>query len=254
MKYLKFSSFIAIMATSALGTLHAAPVNPPVVQSFPDITLGASSVTYDANGVDANTGLLTVTSSSATLQEGAAAGGSSDTQSYLGDIDGIAGGAIDTAKDLTLTFHVRNGLGGFTAGDFVGGSVTIGFGLPFIVPSVVQPQYSWHGTVTDFGFEDTGANAWKYFDAAWTVTSDTYVNMPAGMEQFVNGYLTGGSGGIKINLTSAVTASQFSTDWSRTSGVAVDVFASPVPEVDSVWLLAAGLAVLVPVARRRKTS
>lgn len=238
-----------LLALSIAVSAQAAPLG--VVQTFPDITLSGSHLTYDANGVDAYTGLLTVRSTAASLYEGAAAGGSSDTQSYLGDLDGIAGGATDTTRDLMLSFHVRNGLGGYTAGRFVAGNVSIGYGLPYNVPSVVQPQYSWQGTVTDFGYSDAGASAWKYFDATWNVTGDSYTNMPATLSQFSDGYLTGGMGGVKINLGSAV-GGGFGTDFNVTSGVLVDVFASPIPEPGTTAMLLAGMTIVLPLVRRRK--
>jgi hypothetical protein len=248
----------ALAAVFGLGVAGAAQADLlGTVQTFPDITLGVNYLIYDHDGVDANTGLLRVYSGAATLQEGVVGqGNTSDTESYFGPGDSI--------PDLTLSFQIGNGLGSLAAGSFVAGTVSIGFGN-----AVGEPRYSWQGNVTDFGFLSNGKN----FDATWIVGSDQYVNMPAGLSQFVNGYLTGGAGGIKIANSAGFTTQSFGNDWvfatsptnsaingfiggltnpiRTSSSVSIDAFATPVPELDSVWYMALGLAVIAPIARRR---
>lgn len=232
---------------------HAALLN--VVQTFPDITLSTPYLIYDNNGGGAGIGQLKVIVNAASLNEGAAAGNTSDTESYFG--------TGDSTPNLALTINVNN-----SSGAFISGSVAIGFGN-----ATAEPQYAWNGTITSFGFNNVVTSG-RIFDATWTVTSDQYANMPGTLSQFVNGYLTGGTGGIIINSSAGFNdAANFSNDWviaaspnstainsfigglsspvKITSTVTSDVFATPVPEASTYGMMLAGLAMLTPLARRK---
>lgn len=257
MKRLKLAFVSVAFGLSMAGSAQAQLLGG-VVQTFPDFTLNNSFLIYDNNGIDADTGLLRVVSISATLSEGRQAGGTTDTQSYVS--------ATDMIPDVTLSFQIANGRGRLAAGSFEAGVVSIGFGLP-----ANEPRYSWQGAVTNFGFQPDG----RAFNAIWNVTSDQYQNIPSTLSQFTNGFLTGGRGGIIISNSTGFGTANFGNDWVFGTGatsstlinsylggltnplrtnstVFVDVFASPVPELDSVWMMAMGLAVIVPVVRRRR--
>jgi len=238
-----------------------------VTQTFPDVSLSSAYLIYDSNGIDANTGLLRVVANATTLNEGAAAGNSTLTQSYLGP--------GDTAPDVVLDFRIANGTGSLVAGTFVGGTVGIGYGTS---PASVS-KFSWQGALTGFGFQADG----KAFDATWTMGADQYLSMPATLSQFTNGSFVGGLGGIKISNSVAFTTQSFANDWvfgtsaatstlingylsglttpkKVNSTVLVDAFVAqpvpvaPVPEPETILLMAIGLAAIVPFARRREAS
>jgi len=250
----------AVLATVAAGNAHAALIG--VTQTFPDVTLTASPyLIYDHNGVNSSTGRLTVVTGAAQLAEGAAAGGSTVTQSYFG--------AGDSIPDFVFNIDVNN-----TTGAFIGGTVSIGFGN---APS--SARFLWQGTVTDFGFISPGGSG-NIFDATWNVSDDQYQNMPVGLSQFVNGYLTGGLGGLKISSSAAWgTAANFGTDWIYGAGattnpyltaytggltsplrtnstILADVFAAPapVPLPAAVWLLVSGFGLIAPLVRRKSAN
>jgi hypothetical protein len=261
MKWLQLAPIA--LALTIIGTQDARAELLGVTQTFPDVTLTTSPyLIYDHNGVNASTGRLVIVTGSATLAEGpSGSGNTSVVQSYLG--------AGDSIPDLVLTLDVNN-----VTGALLGGSVSIGFGN-----ATGAPRFSWQGAVTNFGFAAPGSTG-NIFDATWTMTSDEYQNMPAGLSQFVNGYLTGGSGGIKINSVAAWgAAANFGNDWvfganagSGTNGnpflaaftggltnplrvnttIQADVFASPVPVPAAVWLFVSALGLLTPMARRAR--
>lgn len=243
---------IAAPAAQATNTL----LN--VTQTFPDVTLSTPSLIYDNTGGASGTGVLKIVSVASVLNEGAAASDSTDTQSYFGAGDNVA--------DLILTINVTG------TGSFVSGTVDIHYGN-----STTEPRWDWSGTVTGFGFND-GAASGRIMDATWTVTSDDYLNMPSTLSQFVNGYMTGGAGGIIITSSKGFNDGEsFASDWvlannataasitSFTSGLTsptlvsastmtVDVFATPVPEASTYGMMLAGLAMLAPLARRKRLS
>jgi len=246
---LGFAGILPVQGAQAANTL----LN--VVQTFPDITLSTPYLIYDHDGANATTGQLQVYVNAASLNEGAAAGGTTDTESYLGP---------DSLPNLALTINVNN-----STGAFVSGSVAIGFGN-----AATQPQYAWNGTITNFGFNNVVTSG-RIFDATWTVTSDSYANMPGSLSQFTNGYLTGGTGGIIISSSAGFNdAANFTNDWiiaaspnstainsfigglsspvKITSTVTSDVFATPVPEASTYGMMLVGLAMLAPLVRRKK--
>ncbi len=256
----QFAQGLAALVIMAVTTGHAQAALIGVVNTFPAVSLTASPyLLYDHNAVNATTGQLRMFTGSSMLAEGAAAGGSTLTQSYFSSTDSI--------PNLMLTINVNN-----TTGAFVNGNVNIGYGTN---PANTS-KFSWMGTITNFGFNNSGSGS-PVFDATWTMTGDQYQAMPATLSQFVNGYLTGGAGGLKINSSAGFGgATHFGNDWiygsaatttsalntfisgmtspqKINSTVTASVFASPVPELDSVWLMLAGLAGAVPLARRRNT-
>lgn len=236
-----------------------------VVQTFPDVSLSSPSLIYNNTGGAGGTGVLQVVASATVLNEGAAAGNSTDSQSYFGSGDSVA--------DLVLTINVTG------TGTFVSGTVDIHYGN-----LTTDPRWDWSGTITNFGFNDGAANG-RIMDATWTVTSDDYLAMPLNLSQFVNGYMTGGTGGIIIgSSTGFIDGTTFDKDWiisnsvttgvvptasvtsiySYTTGlttpvvvkstVTSDVFATPVPEASTYGMMLAGLAMLVPIVRRKRAS
>ena len=247
---------LAALTMTIAGNAQAALIG--VVNTFPAVSLAASPyLLYDHNAVNATTGQLRVFTGASMLSEAAAAGGSTLTQSYFSSTDSI--------PDLMLNINVNN-----STGAFVSGNVNIGYGTN---PTNTS-KFSWIGTITNFGFNNSGSGS-PVFDATWTMTGDQYQAMPATLSQFVNGYLTGGLGGLKINSSAGFGGiTHFGNDWiygstatttsslnTFTTGmtsphkinstVTASVFTSPVPELDSVWLMLAGLAAAVPMARRR---
>lgn len=228
-----------------------------VVQTFPDVSLSTPSLIYNNTGGAGGTGVLQVVASATVLNEGVAAGNSTDSQSYFGSSDSVA--------DLVLTINVTG------TGAFVSGTVDIHYGN-----ATTDPRWDWTGTITNFGFND-GATAGRIMDATWTVTSDDYLGMPGNLSQFVNGYMTGGTGGIIIGSNTGFNdGTTFDKDWviagtpaaastsifrsglttpvSVTSTVTADVFATPVPEASTYGMMLAGLAMLVPIVRRKRAS
>ncbi|MDP2028519.1 MAG: hypothetical protein Q8K12_02665 [Thiobacillus sp.] len=253
-KLTRLALLLGVTGIIPVQNAHAALLN--VVQTFPDITLGTPSLIYDNNGGGAGIGQLKVIVNAASLNEGAAAGGTSDSESYIS-------APPNNTPNLALTINVNN-----VTGAFVSGSVAIGFG-----DNAAEPQYAWNGTITNFGFNNVVTSG-RIFDATWTVTSDSYANMPGTLSQFVNGYLTGGTGGIIISSSAGFNdAANFANDWiiaanpnstlinsfigglsspvKITSTVTSDVFATPVPEASTYGMMLAGLAMLAPLVRRK---
>jgi hypothetical protein len=259
----RISLALCALAAALLAPSAAQAALVGVTQTFPDISLTGAYLAYDNNAVNSTTGLLRVVASAATLNEGAAAGGSTQIQSYLS--------SGDTVPDVMLSFQVRNGTGGFTAGSLAGGTVSITMGN-----TTTAPRYSWTGTVNSFGF---AAGAGTIFDATWSVTNDQYQSMPAGLSQFVNGFLTGGTGALKLTSSAAWgTTTNFGNDWiygtnpssnanlagfrtgmtgqtETNSSVTADVWATAAPATvplpAGVWLFGSGLLALSPALRRR---
>lgn len=257
MKGLKLALGLAVVATAAAGNAHAALLG--VTQSFPDVTLAASPyIIYNHTGVNGTTGQLLVVTGAATLT--ASTGGANFTQAYLG--------TGHTTDALVLTIDVNN-----STGAFVSGNVGIGFGI-----NTTAARFAWQGNVTSFGFAGPNGTG-TIFDAKWTMTSDQYQNIPSNMSQFVNGYLTGRSGGLDLTSTAAwnTSAINFGTDWvyganaagnpstisPYTSGlhspvltnstIMSDVWVTPttVPLPAAVWMLVSGLGLLAPMTRRK---
>ncbi|MEQ1592247.1 MAG: PEP-CTERM sorting domain-containing protein [Thiobacillaceae bacterium] len=267
---IKLSRIALLLGVAGIVPVHSAQAALlGVTQTYPDVAISTPYVVYDHNGFSATTGQLRVFSTGTQLGEGAAAGGSIDTQLYAG-------------QKVDLTINVNN-----ITGAFVSGTVSIGVGA-----AAAEPQWSWTGTITNFGF-GTGTDT-RSFDATWIVTSDTYSNMPLGLSQFVNGYLTGASGGLTIstglNIGNAATCSGtgcvpgtlgFGNDWIlgpaaqtttalnsyyggtglpyltsplkiNIASITSDVFATPVPEPAAYGMMLSGLALLAPLMLIRR--
>lgn len=234
-----------------------------VTQSFPDTTAtGSPYLVYDHDAVDSNTGLLRLVAGAAQLAEGAAAGNSTLTQTYLG--------AGDPVPNVLLSIRIRNGNGGFTAGTFLSGVVSVGYGN-----TTGTGGWRWDGAITALG---SRSGTGTILDAAWNVTGDQYQNVPANMNQFVNGFLSGQTGGIKIQSSASWgSTNNFSNDWvyglnpaSNTnldnyrtgmdlllagqqvnSAISADIFVAAVPEPELVWLMLLGTILFAPFVRAR---
>jgi hypothetical protein len=237
---------------------HATLV-PGVTQTFPDVSMiNGTYLIYDHNGGGATVGQLSVVTNIATLQEGAAAGGTSSIETYGTNVYSTA-----------LTLNINN-----ATGAFVGGSVSI-------LAGTGAAKFAWSGTITNGGLTTLGTGSLA--NGTWTVTGDTYSGLPAGLSQFVNNYLTGALGGFIITTGTGFTlppSGLATTDWlvgaaattinttylpsALISGVTltaankfnatvtVDTFATPVPLPAAIWGLLGGLGMLAPVARRRR--
>ena len=260
LKKILLTATCTALAWFAMGSTQAALIG--VVQSFPDVTLSANTLIYDANGVDANTGLLRVVSLASTLNR--ASGSATSAQSYTGTGDAVA--------DVMLSFAVDNSTGAWVSNSTFN-KVTIGLGN-LAVASTANFGFSWQGNISAFGANANGTA----FDARWAMTADQYQAMPAGFGAFVNGALAGRGGGLIISNTTAVAgANIWAFDWVRgqfagTSGtayaaqiapyttllatsadrlsstVAADVF---VPLPAAAWFMFSGLLSFAPAVRRR---
>ena len=233
-----------------------------VVQTFPDTTTTANPyIIYDHDAINSTTGLLRLVTGASTLATSTTTGGGSATQSYFSTGDAV--------PDAVLSIQIRNGSGGFSAGTFVNGAISIGYGN-----STTAPRWRWEGTVTELGSR-SGTNS--IIDAIWTVTSDQYQNMPGNMGAFVNGYLSGSTGGIKISSSATWgTNNNFTNDWiyglnpgvntslnsfragltyanEVNSAISGDLFVAAIPEPEVTLIMLLGFALLVPMVRRRKS-
>jgi hypothetical protein len=262
----KLKRFLLGVACSALGwfamaNARAALIN--VQQAYPDITLSGTTLIYDANGVDASTGLLRVVSLASTLNR--APGASTTAQGYTGTGDSVA--------NVMLSFAINNATGALVANPTYN-KVTIGFGNA-AVASPTAFGFSWQGNISAFGANANGTA----FDALWSLTGDQYQAMPAGFGAFVNGYLTGQSGGLKItNAAGAIGATNiWAFDWLRGqfAGASGSAYAAPiapyvagfslaadrmagtvvadvfVPLPAAAWLMFGGLISFLPMVRRK---
>lgn len=288
MKQLQFVLGAAAMAASASSFAQIGLLG--VTQTYPDVNLSSTSnyLIWDNTGYDTNTGKLRLVTKGTTLTE--AAGGDDDSQTY---------GSFMLVIEANIE---RRTQGTAVQGRFVSGTVSIAAGPA--TPGV-QPQWSWTGTLNDFGIASDG----KSYDASWTLNADTYLNMPADMldnplypNEFTNGWLAGHTGGIKINTNNIGFANLGcatldgclkSNDWimgtglndtntnSTTAGtigaylttlgstynktgdywfnttVSADVFVTPppvapVPEMNTIGLMALGMTALFPLVRRRR--
>jgi hypothetical protein len=204
---------------------------------------------FNRNGAGTGIGTLSLVTALDLLTS--AAGKSTPSQNY--------GGAYPT--ELTLNINDATGA-------FVGGSISIGAGT-----TAGAPAFSWTGTMTNGGM--TTANTGSLANGLWKVTADTYKNMPANMAQFVNGYLTKGSGGFTISSTGLTLPPSTTTNWvlgaspppaavtglalytalgthsTYTGTVQTDIYASPVPLPPAAWGMLGGLGLLLMSARRR---
>jgi hypothetical protein len=264
MKSFRYLAAVTLVTAGLAGSAQAQLLG--VVQGPADTKATTKAyLIYDHNAVDANTGLLRLVSGAFTLTEPASAGGGSVKLAYLETEDSI--------PDVLLSIQVHNGSGGFAAGSFVSGLVSIGYGN-----STTANRWQWNGTITALGSQSgTGGTI---LDARWNVTADQYQNMPSNMSQFINGYLSGGTGGIKIGSSAAwgtLSAGNFTNDWvygtelsednnmagyrqgmtspiiQTDSKITVDIFASPVPEPATGWLMIIGLALMALVVQAQKS-
>ena len=172
MKSQKPKLLLAIAAVMLGVSLNAqAALIPGVAQTFPDVSmLNATYLVYDHNGGGATTGRLLIVTQPDTLNEGAAAGNSTQAQTYA---------AITQVLSIDIVSSGAN------AGAFVGGSVSI-------VSGTGAAKFQWLGTLSNAGFNTVGTSTAPLLNGTWTVTGDSYAGLPVSLSQFVNGYLAGG--------------------------------------------------------------
>ena len=278
MKAIRFFASVAIVVSGLAGQAQAQLLG---VTKDPSISNTAAQtpsayLVYDHDGgkdpttgqSDTTIGLLRFVAGSSVLTEPTSAGGNSTSaQSHF-----LTGGV----PDVLLSIQVRNGTGGYAAGSFVSGVVSIGFGT-----ATGFNRWKWDGTITALGSQSRTSPG-TIIDARWTVSADQYQNLPSTLSQYVNSYLAGGTGGIMISSTADWgSAANFGNDWvfggnqtnpstvtglntyrtgmtspiqQTASTISADIFASPVPEPSEALLLLAGLALLVPLARVRQAA
>lgn len=239
-----------------------------------DSTLSTAALIYDFNYFSATEGRLVILATGTTLRgPGVPTGGSTPGQTYLG--------AGDTLRDVVIQMRINN-----SSGAFVSGSVSVPADN---VAAGSADSWSYAGAITNFGVADNGGDSVNTFDARWfadgynfsDVVANPALSVPGapavcstGGGQCGYGYLRFstatvpflGGGGSSVN---------FGTDWVRGAGlsgpnaqlgsyddniaaaafsaqaVTADVFLTPVPTPGSFALMAAGLAALVPLVRRR---
>jgi hypothetical protein len=268
-----FSSSLPFVALLAVGSAEGALLQssgPSTTVAF-DSTLISASLIYDANFYSATEGRLVIVASGSSLAGPGVTGG--PAQTYLG--------AGDSLKDLALTLRLRN-----TDGALVSGSVN----LPGDNNSAAD-SWTMAGSVTAFGWSDYVAAGTNTFDLRWGVNSYDFSDVSANPALVGGTSTCTGSNGScgmgymrfatsGIGFTSATTGApvNFGIDWVRGAGVisgstpsatlgtfddgiantayannAVtgDIFLTPVPTPGSMALMAASLAALVPLMRRR---
>ncbi len=231
---------LAAIPALSVSVAVAGPLLPVQQVGLADVSLLQNQVSYNDS-----TYVLTIFSYASQLK-GASSMASTPGQSYVG-----GGTPADTARDQMLSIQLD------AAGNFVSGTVTIGFGNTSRSGS---PNYnaaafgfSWTGTVTGFGYTNDGAR----MNATWTMNADQYRNMPAAYSLFVNNYLAGAAGGIDIGRqggwvsvgTQPGGGANFANGNFSWTDATVDVYAVPLPA--GLWLLGSGLALLAPAMRRR---
>lgn len=210
------------LGVSLVGTGQAQAALVGTLQKYPDITLGNTYLIYDHdalkthNGGACNStlasnaciGQLTLVSFSSTLNSGPVSAPTA-TQLYAG--------GTDKTPNKMMTIGIKSSGPSATIGSWTtsnnpnANKVTI---TPGTTATDVD-TFSWLGNVTHFGWLADSSETRNYyelgtqFDGLWTMTSDTYSNLPAGMGQFVNGALTSAmanySGGFKISNSAGFT-------------------------------------------------
>lgn len=198
LKKLLVGGLCSMLGVLAMGNAHAALIG--VTQNYPDVSLSASTLIYDANGVNATTGLLRIVSLGSTLSK--AANQSTPTQLYTGAGDAVA--------DVMLSFAINNQTGALVANNTYN-KVSVGFGN-LALSSPTNFGFSWKGNITNFGFNSTGTA----FDATWKFAQDLYQQMPMGYAGFKNNLLTGLGAALNISNTVALSgANIWAYDWVR---------------------------------------
>ena len=258
MNRIRILSAFAVLAAGMAFNAQAAFVTG-LTLAPQDVRVDAPVLLYDHNGLNATTGTLTIIApagSTSTLKEGVAAGNGTASQLY-------------SAYTTMATLNINN-----TTGAVIGGTITISVGA-------TATKFSWTGTATGGGFNP--ANVQTLLNGTWNVTADTYTGLPSGaaataMNQFVNGWLSGGSGGFIISTaggTFTLANAVFGSDWLvgataasigagytanvtlnaantfATTTVGVDFAATPVPLPAALWGMIGGLGMLSRAARRR---
>jgi len=280
-----------LLATAAAFTLlqagfsHAALLQaqgPSTSVAF-DTQLTNPALIYDANYYAATTGRLLIVAQGSTLRGPGVPGsnglpGTAPSQLYLS--------AGDTLRDVVLSLQIDN-----RNGQLLGGSVLVPADNNAAASGLTGDSWTMAGTVNAFGWSDYVAAGTNTFDLAWTATqydfSDVAAN-PGLVDRPVScnaanspcgfGYMRFATTGIAFVAASPGAAVDFRVDWVRGGGVisgstpnaqlgtfddgiaasayannavSADVFLTPVPVPAPLALMAMGLAMLVPLVRRR---
>ena len=248
-----------------------------------DTQLSGAALIYDANYFSAGEGRLIVLASGSSLLGPGVSGsngiaGTAPSQLYLG--------AGDTLRDRVLELRLNN-----VTGALVSGTVFIPRDNNSAATGTAGDSWTTSGTVTAFGASDYAASGINTFDLRWGVNSHDFsdvqanpslvggtVSCAAGLGGCGMGYLRFSTAGIAFMSSTSNARVNYGVDWVRGAGVtsggvpnaqlgpfddgiassaylnnavSADVFITPVPVPQPWILLAAGLAGLVPLTRRR---
>ncbi len=281
---LLFSTALGLSALAA-SQAHAALLQsqgPSISSSF-DTQLTGAALIYDANHFNATTGRLLVVAQGSSLRGPGVPGsnglaGLAPSQLYQG--------SGDTLRDLVLELQIDN-----RNGALIAGSVVVPADNNSAATGTAGDSWTMAGTVTAFAWSDYVAAGTNTFDLTWSATrydfSDVAANpglldRPASCSASPDlcgfGYMRFATSGVAFTSTTPNAPVNFGVDWVRGSGVisgstpnaslgtlddgiatsaylnnlvTADVFLTPVPAPAPLALMAAGLALLVPLMRRR---
>ena len=283
-----FGSIAGICLAAALAV--PAPAQAALLQAQgPSSTLAFGSqlsgatLIYDANYFDASQGRLMILASGSSLLGPGVPGsngmaGTAPSQLNLN--------ASDTLHDRVVELRLNNATGALIAG-----SVFIPRDNNSLATDTAGDSWTATGAVTAFGASDYAAAGTNSFDLRWGVDSYDFSDVQAdpalsggtascatGLGGCGMGYLRFSTTGIAFLANAADAPVNYGVDWVRGAGVisgsvpnaqlgtfddgiatsaylnnavSANVFVTPVPVPQPWALLAAGLAGLVPLVRRR---
>ena len=265
-----FVSGVSWTATSQAALLQGA--GPSASVAF-DSTLSTAALIYDYNYFSATEGRLVILATGTSLRGPGVPTATAPFQSYLG--------SGDTLRDAVIQMRINN-----STGALVSGSVSVPADN---VAAGAADSWSYAGSITNLGVADNGGDTVNTFDARWfadgynfsDVVADPALSVPGaptvcstGAGRCGYGYLRFSTAAIPF-LGGVGSGLNFGADWVRGAGltgpnaqlgtyddniaaaafaaqaVTADVFLAPVPTPGSFALMAAGLAALVPLVRRR---
>ncbi|MGR8929602.1 MAG: hypothetical protein ACU836_03095 [Gammaproteobacteria bacterium] len=230
MKHKPLSLIGLAVSLGVMGHANAALLGN--LQQYPDITLGAAYLIYDhdaiqtyKNGACSSTspsracvGQFTLVSFDATLNSGSYPSPSA-TQLYGTNNPTYYDDTPDKMMAIAIQSTGSSSVLGSLANVSSSNEMTITPGDP----NYNNDWFSWLGNITNFGIQEDG----RAFDGFWKMTADTYHNLPAGMERFVDGALTSAmanyEGGFKISNSAGFGNVSFANalkrDWVFGSGM-----------------------------------